>query len=179
MNRYLVRANDYTMPRAGLRRSRTRFVVLAALIVSIGVSSTANSSPPAVSVIEAPLIDPDTANNYFETAPVSATSLRSTVNIPGVMSGAQYRARFRELARSLGAGRLSANDFAARVYEYIHNNIETEFRYGLGKGGFGTILDQSGTPFDQAELMVQLMSTAGFSASYEAGTITLTGAQFG
>ena len=50
--------------------------------------------------------------------------------------------------------------------------------YGSHKGPLGTVLDRRGSSFDQVRLLVELMRQAGFSASYHAGTITLTGAQF-
>ncbi|MGQ0532182.1 MAG: hypothetical protein ACT4OF_05760, partial [Caulobacteraceae bacterium] len=77
----------------------------------------------------------------------------------------------RELARAL------RNDVDL-IYDYVRNNIEIEWAYGLRKGALGAHLDRSGTAFDQAVLMVDLLREAGLSASFRAGTITLTGAQF-
>ncbi len=68
--------------------------------------------------------------------------------------------------------------YALAVFEYVHHNIRTEFRYGLSKGAYGALLDQSGTPFDQAALMIELLRQGGVTATYQLGTITLTGAQF-
>ncbi|KRA66172.1 hypothetical protein ASD79_02505 [Caulobacter sp. Root655] len=85
----------------------------------------------------------------------------------------------RDLARSLSrGGTLSLDDFAMRTANHVRNNVATEFRYGLSKGGFGSLLDASGTAFDQAQLMVELLRAGGQQAGYQAGTITLTGAQF-
>ncbi|MBI3675384.1 MAG: RHS repeat protein, partial [Proteobacteria bacterium] len=64
------------------------------------------------------------------------------------------------------------------IYEYVRNSIETVFIYGLQKGALGAEIDKSGTPFDQAMLMVELLRQAGYVANYQAGTITLTGQQF-
>ncbi len=85
------------------------------------------------------------------------------------------------LARALGAGRtgVSASAYSQNVFDYIRNNVATEFRFGLGKGGRGALIDQSGTPFDQAELMAKLLRQAGVTANYQVGNITLTAAQFG
>lgn len=88
------------------------------------------------------------------------------------------------MARSLGAERLAAgkitiNQFAQNIFDYVRNNIAVEFRFGLGKGARGALLDQSGTPFDQAELMVKLLREGGVTATYQVGTITLTAQQFG
>jgi|GEM_PF-1129204 len=82
-------------------------------------------------------------------------------------------------ARSLGRNRLSDEEYAQRVLEYVYSNVETEFRYGLGKGGAAALYDLSGTPFDQADLMVQLLELADISAEYVSGTVSLTADQFG
>jgi len=64
------------------------------------------------------------------------------------------------------------------IYEHVRNNMATSWTYGLSKGAVGVIVDRSGTAFDQAQLMVELLREAGFTASYKFGTITLSGAQF-
>ena len=60
------------------------------------------------------------------------------------------------------------------IYEYVVNNIATLPQYGSLKGPLGTLLDGSGTNFDQAELMVTLLQQAGYTASYQTGKINLT-----
>jgi hypothetical protein len=66
------------------------------------------------------------------------------------------------------------------IYEYIRNSIDTEFLFGAHKGPVGVIIDRSGTPFDQAELMVALLSVSGHAtpAHFQYGTITLSAVQF-
>lgn len=65
------------------------------------------------------------------------------------------------------------------IYDFVRNNVNTVWMYGLQKGAVGAIVDKSGTPFDQAHLMVELLRQAGFSsAAYKVGTITLSGTQF-
>ena len=54
-------------------------------------------------------------------------------------------------------GQISVDEFVRRVAEYVRNNIDVELRFGVGKGARGAIMDQSGTPFDQAQLMVELL----------------------
>ncbi len=61
----------------------------------------------------------------------------------------------------------------------MRNNIDVEFRFGLGKGARGALIDQSGTPFDQAELMIKLLRERGVGATYQLGVISLTPSQFG
>ena len=79
----------------------------------------------------------------------------------------------------LAEAEISADEYAQNILDYIRNNIEVEYRYGLGKGARGAIIDQSGTPFDQAELMVKLLEEGGVSASYQLGSATMTADQFG
>lgn len=77
-----------------------------------------------------------------------------------------------ELARSL------RNDVDL-IYEHVRNNVEFVPMWGVKKGPFGTILDNQGTSFDQAALMVELLRASGYTASYVKGRISLTAAQVG
>ncbi|MBK7471420.1 MAG: hypothetical protein IPI73_13120 [Betaproteobacteria bacterium] len=77
-----------------------------------------------------------------------------------------------ELARAL------RNDVDL-VYEYVRNNIEYYPVWGVQKGALGTILDNQGTAFDQAALMVALLRQAGHTANFVKGRIALTGAELG
>ncbi len=63
------------------------------------------------------------------------------------------------------------------IYEYVRNNIEYYPVWGVQKGALGTILDNQGTAFDQAALMVALLRQAGFTASYIKGGVNMTAAQ--
>ena len=69
------------------------------------------------------------------------------------------------------------------IYEYVHNNIQTTPQYGSLKGPFGALIDGFGTSFDQAELMVALLTVAAANNAavtaprIEVGQITLTAAQ--
>ena len=54
------------------------------------------------------------------------------------------------------------------IYDYVRNNVETVWMYGLQKGAVGAIIDKSGTPLDQAQLMVRVLKQAGYpSAAYQ------------
>lgn len=75
-----------------------------------------------------------------------------------------------ELARAL------KNDVDL-IYEYVRNNIAYYPTWGIQKGAMGALLDNQGTAFDQAALMVQLLRQAGYTASYIKGRIHLTAAQ--
>lgn len=63
------------------------------------------------------------------------------------------------------------------IYEYVRNNIEYYPVWGVQKGAIGTLLDNQGTAYDQAALMVSLLRQAGYTASYVKGRINLTAAQ--
>ena len=65
------------------------------------------------------------------------------------------------------------------IYEYVRNNIEYYPSWGIQKGALGTLLDNQGTAFDQAALMVELLRQSGYTASYVKGRINLTAAQVG
>ncbi|MHA7602601.1 DUF6531 domain-containing protein, partial [Alicycliphilus sp. T452] len=75
-----------------------------------------------------------------------------------------------ELARAL------RNDVDL-IYEHVRNNVEYVPIWGIKKGAFGAILDNQGTSFDQADLMVKLLRESGYTANYVKGRITLTAAQ--
>lgn len=82
-------------------------------------------------------------------------------------------ARIADLAAAL------END-ADRIFDYVYNAIETTPSMGLTKGAYGAMMEGYGTPFDQADLMVQLLrsANASYQANYVVGTIVLTGNEF-
>jgi RHS repeat-associated protein len=51
--------------------------------------------------------------------------------------------------------------------------------FGIQKGGLGALIDGLGNSFDQADLMIQLLRQAGYTANYQFGTLRMTGAQAG
>lgn len=65
-----------------------------------------------------------------------------------------------------------------RIFEYIHDSIETTPIYGLKKSPARTILDGSGTSFDQASLLVALLRRAGYEAQFVLGLAEIDGEQF-
>ncbi len=64
------------------------------------------------------------------------------------------------------------------IFQYVHNNAEVYPIYGTQKGSFGTVLDNQGTVYDQAMLMVDLLRASGYTASFTTGVIKYTAAQF-
>jgi len=63
------------------------------------------------------------------------------------------------------------------IYEYVRNNIEYVPTWGILKGDFGALLDNQGTSFDQAALMIALLRQSGYTASFVKGRLSLTAAQ--
>jgi len=161
--------------RAGRENARRRFKRVAlyigcAVAWAVAGFGTAAAAPPTVKRLTGTLITPGNAWIYYSSA---------TTHTNGSMAWSTPPPEMQALARTLGAGRLSNSEYAKNVYNYVHNNIETEFRFGLAKGARGALIDQSGTPFDQAELMVKLLRQGGVAANYQVGTITLNASQFG
>lgn len=107
------------------------------------------------------LIQASAGESAYATTTTSTNGLGTTGNPPEIV----------ELARAL-------NSNVDQIYDFVRNYVDTSFMFGVQKGALGAIVDKSGTPFDQAHLMVSLLRQAGYSASYKYGTITLTGAQF-
>ncbi|HEU0225848.1 MAG TPA: transglutaminase domain-containing protein, partial [Steroidobacteraceae bacterium] len=129
-----------------------------------GVSAIAQSAPPSAKILNSGRVDPVAVNTWYGGA---TTHTRG----PGAPNPWVLQPELKELARAL------KND-PDRIYEFVRNHIAVEFRYGLAKGSLGALIDRSGTPFDQAHLMIELLREATIPARYQAGTITLNGTQF-
>lgn len=140
----------------------------AATLVSIGAAA---QSLPAVFIGQAPIIAPSAAQSFYGTAVTATDSTKTSTNSN---VGAGVPNEVKELARALGGN-------VDEIYDFVRNNVDTVFIFGAQKGALGAIVDKSGTPFDQAELMVDLLRQSGYTPStayYEFGTITLNGTQF-
>lgn len=57
------------------------------------------------------------------------------------------------------------------IYEWVKNNVETEWYWGSMKGAEETLRQKSGNDADQATLLVALLRAANFPARYIKGTI--------
>ncbi|MBV8977712.1 MAG: RHS repeat protein [Alphaproteobacteria bacterium] len=140
----------------------------AAASLEISAAHATTTYVPSVKIGTAALITPLDAENKYNTL-----SQSSTDGLAGLNGGTPtpVAPEIVELTRALK----SDPDL---IYQYVHNNIQTTWMYGLQKGALGTEIDKAGTPFDQAELMVALLRQAGYTPSYVAGTIYLTSTQF-
>ena len=65
------------------------------------------------------------------------------------------------------------------IFQWVRNNVEFYPIFGAQKGSVGAILDNQGTAYDQAMLMVDLLRTSGYTASFTTGVIKVTAAQLG
>jgi hypothetical protein len=142
------------------------------------VKADAAATPPITEAdlpmsrrIVANLVAPSVAQSQF---------MGATVRTIGAGNWANEAPEVRALAEGLGANEADKLQFAQRVHDYMARNVDVEFRFGVGKGARGTLIDLSGTSFDQAELMSRLLRVGGVSdASVVIGTVDLTPAQFG
>ncbi len=72
-----------------------------------------------------------------------------------------------ELAESLG-------NSPARIFAWAHDNVGFDPKWGAFKGPVGTLWEQSGTSWDQAWLLQQLLQAAGVDARFEWGEIEVS-----
>jgi len=152
-----------TLPRSFHQISVTGSAFALVVALSAGFARAAEIGQMKVGS-EAANTSTTTANNYYP------TSLTSTREIWGPDPTANRPAELKELARAL---RYNVD----LIYEYVHDNVRTVFIYGLQKGALGAVIDQSGTPFDQAHLMVELLRESGYSARFKVGTLQLSSTQ--
>jgi hypothetical protein len=54
-----------------------------------------------------------------------------------------------------------------RIFNFVHDTIDTEIYYGSRKGALGTLAEKGGNDVDQASLLVALLRAAGVPARYE------------
>ncbi len=59
------------------------------------------------------------------------------------------------------------------IYEWVKNNVETEWYWGCMKGAEETLRQESGNDCDQSTLLVALLRASGFPARYVRGVIEL------
>lgn len=68
--------------------------------------------------------------------------------------------------------------FVNMAYAYVKSEIASEFRFGLSKGALGAFFDKSGTPFDQAQLLKEILAQKGISSQYVIGEASFTSNDF-
>lgn len=148
-------------------------------------SGTSSGKMPSVDrlsggPVQGTAVDPDTARKYIEgrqlptdildlSQPATSVAVKSFAS--GTASGlVGAPASIVELARGL------KND-PDLIAEYVTTQVDLLPLNGLQKGGLGAALDQRGSAFDLADLMVQLLRQAGLTANFMFGDLRLTLAQ--
>ncbi|MGA0601551.1 RHS repeat-associated core domain-containing protein [Caulobacter sp. KR2-114] len=160
---------------------RTRALAALALTVAtlgLGRRVAAQTDPnpvspvPSVRIMKGPLVAPNPS--YYGPATSSTNGICANYSSLTQLCTGARPPEVKELARALkGDPNL--------IYEYIRNSVDTEFQFGLQKGAMGVIIDGSGTPFDQASLMVELLRESASNnnaATLAYGTLTLSGTAF-
>jgi YD repeat-containing protein len=157
---------------------------LASILTAAAIGATSGAFAgytPAFNIVSGTLISTASADQWYcPSAPCDATSTRELWAYPNPDRPLEITA----LANALH------NDVDL-IYEFVRNNIEVVPMYGLQKGALGALIDRSGTAFDQAQLMVELLRSAEYTRNHDAdatndvtyapaylaGKITLTGNQ--
>lgn len=141
-----------------------------ASLLAVPITVLAQESMPSVKVGRGELKAPDTARSYYENdvSNPTTTSLETAPN-PIALDLTEVNAL---------AGALK-ND-ANLIFEYVHDKIEFLPLYGLQKGALGTLIDQSGTAFDQAQLLFELLRAAdtSYQPKYVMGDVTVNADEF-
>jgi hypothetical protein len=119
---------------------------------------------PAMRFVTAPLVAPSVAASYY------APSTTHTNSLAGITGFGATAPEIVETARAL-------KNNPDLIFEYVHNLVQTEFAFGERKGALGTLIDKSGTPFDQNVLFVSLVRQAGYTAQYQVGPACPTSAR--
>jgi RHS repeat-associated protein len=143
---------------------RHAFAIICVFIFASPASvSSANAQAylPSMKIGTAPLVSPSSADSFY-----------------GTSTAATHRAGYNPAPPEIVALARGLKNDPDLIYQYVRNNVDVVWEYGLQKGALGASIDKSGTPFDQAALMIAVLRQAGFTAGYEAGTVVLNGAQF-
>src|SRR4051794_36941924 len=113
-------------------RKTSAFLIAAAFCLGIPAGAQ-GATLPGFTVGQGTLVTPASALTYYQGQGLTSnprTILGSTNPDPDIVA----------MAKALG------NNPDA-IYEWVRNNVEIEFMFGLQKGARGAMLDKSGTAF--------------------------------
>jgi RHS repeat-associated protein len=158
-----VMKNQLLQPKSRTRQLR-RALWISALSIAVGPAALADALP-AYTIGVGTLTTPVAADTAYCT-PIANCTTSGTRQLWAT----NYPLEITALAKALH------ND-ADAIYQYVRNNIQVVPAYGLQKGALGALVDRSGTPFDQAQLMVELLRSAGYTTSYVSGAVSLNATQ--
>lgn len=155
---------DARQGRAGHRRALRNRVMLSILPALLLPAIPAKAEKPSVVIATAPLVSPVAALAYYGSP---ASPAPPTTRDPLIQ----------EQARAL---RYNVD----QIYAFLRDNIETTSIFGVQEGARGVVLNHRGTPFDQAQFMVEALREAdavqatGYNPKYIVGQITISAADF-
>ncbi|MBI5056236.1 MAG: choice-of-anchor D domain-containing protein [Nitrospirae bacterium] len=136
------------------------FALLFLIFIATGVNAVVLG--PGWFMGTADPVSPEAAMAYFNSKQ-GRTGVQGTVGVTGVASFAASATvisdEIKELARGLQYD-------PKLIYDYVHNHIDYVPYFGSLKGATLTYLDGSGNDFDQASLMIALLTE---SKTYNAG----------
>ena len=123
-------------------------MAMATMLSGMAIDDVRADALPLYSVNAAALVTPTAADTFYCT-PVANCTTSGTRDL----WTANYPVEIPALARAL------QND-PDLIYQFVRNNIKYVPIYGLQKGALGALIDRSGTAFDMAQLMVELLRAA-------------------
>ena len=108
-------------------------------------------------------------------APITPAYLSTPVPAPQAADLAEtpdteFSAAIRAQAAALGQDSIA-------IFEFVQNNVRSEFYYGAMKDASETLRQLSGNDTDQASLLIALLRASGVPARYVRGVIRLSGPQ--
>lgn len=135
-----------------------------AAILGVALSGAALAEQPSLIVATAPLDSPASALAYFG-SPASP--------VPPATRDPLIQERARALRYDVD-----------HIFRFLRDNVETVPIFGVQQGARGVVLNGRGTPFDQAQFMVEALREAdavggtAYNPQYVLGQVTIPGTDF-
>jgi RHS repeat-associated protein len=111
--------------------------------------------------------------NYPQLLPASASTVTPAYSLAGAaaLPADTQGAPEAPVSAAIAAKAQELGWSPVTIYEWVKNNIKTEWYWGCMKGAEQTLLQGSGNDADQAALLVALLRAGGYPARYVRGTI--------
>ncbi len=77
------------------------------------------------------------------------------------------------IATEITALAASLGDSPARIFAWVHDNVAYDPKWGQVRSPLGTLLERTGTSWDQASLLAELLTAAGVDARLEWGEVEI------
>lgn len=144
-----------------------------------GLAAMSSVSPFTESYVQGDYVDPDTARTAIESRKQPAN-----IFVPGKSTDSSVRSFSAGAASGMVSAPASIVELARGlksdvdlIAEFVTTQIELTTIFGLQTGAYGALVEQRGTAFDLADLMVQLLRQAGYTANYMIGDCRISVAQ--